>query len=59
MAERKQIAVRIDESQRKQLEVIAKENGRTQNQEIAYLIKQHIEKFRKENPEIQLDLLTK
>ena len=59
MTDKKQIAVRLDESQRVMLAAIAKENGRTQNQEIAYLVKQHIERFKRDNPEFQLDLLTK
>lgn len=60
MAENKvQVGVRINESLRDQLTIVASRNGRSQNQEIAYLIRLHIEQFRKDNPEIQLDLLAK
>ena len=60
MADNKtQIGVRISESLRDQLAVIADENGRSTNQEIAFLIKRHVQEFRKDKPEINLDLLAK
>ena len=52
---KKQIAVRITPSEHKLLSIVAGEEGRTINGEIAYLIKRRIAQYRESNPEIQMD----
>jgi len=59
MSDKAQIPLKVPAEYKEQLKVIASEEGRSLNAEITQLIKVRIQNYRKENPEVQLDLLTK
>jgi hypothetical protein len=55
MADKKQVSVRLTESEMKQIDVIAEENGRNRNQEIALLVRNRIKQQLEERPDLKLD----
>lgn len=54
-----QYSFRCDEETIKKLEIIAKKNTRTRNQEMKHIIKKYIENYEKENGEIVIEKATK
>jgi len=59
MAAKKQVPLRLDEDDHRFVVEMSKHNNRSMNGELEYAIKQSIKRFKKENPELQMDVLTK
>ncbi len=54
MSEVKQFSVRLKKEEKAKIEIIARENSRTLNSQIEYLVKQAIKDYEKVNREIKI-----